>query len=262
MIETPKDTIALMEKIIAVAIFLQCLELFSIRKTFSEQGVWRWSVIRDDFIVFRSLTQRTLDFILTEKSFLVLISLRSLSAIVLFFYSSPYLLLFLFLSTVLISLRWRGTFNGGSDFMTLVVLMALCAAACFDSHPLIQKGALWYTALQVCNSYFLAGVVKIKHANWRSGRALIGFLNSTIYKPDRVSIWLTKRSLLAKAVSWSILIFECSFPLALLNSELCQIYLGLAFLFHVANIYIFGLNRFLYAWAAAYPALYFCSLWF
>ena len=29
--------------------------------------------------------------------------------------------------------------------------------------------------------------------------------------------------------------------------------------FHLVNFYAFGLNRFLFAWAAAYPALYFCS---
>ena len=34
---------------------------------------------------------------------------------------------------------------------------------------------------------------------------------------------------------------------------------GVALGFHLANVYAFGLNRFLFAWLAAYPALYYCS---
>jgi hypothetical protein len=39
----------------------------------------------------------------------------------------------------------------------------------------------------------------------------------------------------------------------------CVAIVAVALAFHIANVYVFGLNRFVWAWAATYPALYFCS---
>jgi hypothetical protein len=51
-----------------------------------------------------------------------------------------------------------------------------------------------------------------------------------------------------------VIAFECAFPLALIDARLLSL-LGIAF--HVVNARVLGLNRFLWAWLAAYPALWF-----
>ena len=60
------------------------------------------------------------------------------------------------------------------------------------------------------------------------------------------------------SMGWAVMVFELVFPLALFSQPALFIALGLAMLFHLANAYFFGLNRFVFAWLAAYPSL----LWF
>ncbi len=55
--------------------------------------------------------------------------------------------------------------------------------------------------------------------------------------------------------SWAILVFELAFPLAFASPIACTVLLCMGAAFHVANAITFGLNRFLWAWIAAYPAL-------
>jgi hypothetical protein len=168
----------------------------------------------------------------------------------------PLLSVWMLVTTALIAVRWRGSFNGGSDFMTLVVLTGVAISAGFGNTPQAQTGCLWYIALQVCTSYFVAGFAKLKKGNWRSGRALQGFLGSTIYQPSSLLSAVTRRRGLLCFVSWVLIFFECSFPLALLNSRFSAVYLGLAVGFQLMNFYVFGLNRFVWAWGAAYPAIW------
>jgi uncharacterized protein YhhL (DUF1145 family) len=63
---------------------------------------------------------------------------------------------------------------------------------------------------------------------------------------------------LLRAMAWGVILLELAFPLALLDARLLWAALSLAALFHLANALLFGLNRFLWTWLAAYPAL----LWF
>ncbi len=247
------------EKIIALALIFQTLELIKIRETTKEEGIWKWSVLKEEFSIFPSALQRILGFLLKYPNFLLLLLVRLICAVLILGLSHSVPTLVLLFSTILIALRWRGTFNGGSDYMTIVILTALGLAVSFRSNFGVVFGCLWYITLQVCASYFIAGVVKLRRANWRSGLALRAFLNSTIYEPQALLQAFSKNALLVRLSSWLIIAFEISFPLALFNPTLCLMYIALAFLFHLANCYVFGLNRFLLAWAAGYPALLYCS---
>jgi len=59
-------------------------------------------------------------------------------------------------------------------------------------------------------------------------------------------------------LSWTLMLFEMLFPLALLDATLLKAALAVAALFHLVDGCVFGLNRFLWIWLAAYP----CLLWF
>lgn len=251
--------------LIALASLLQSTEMLALRKTTSDRGIWRWKTLRQDFSFFPGPILRAFDLLLGDSGFGGILWARwSLSAGVLGLSLAstevPFgLLILLLLTTVLVLLRWRGTFNGGSDFMTLVVLMAVTAAQFDPDSEKLRQGALWYIAIQTCASYFISGAIKLRKKNWRTGKALPGFLPSSFYETPR----LVKRALqdtpAGLLLSWGTMIFECLFPLSLVSPLTCACLLMSAVFFHLGVFYLLGLNRFLFAWMSAYPALYFCS---
>ena len=140
--------------------------------------------------------------------------------------------------------------------MTLLVLGASWVARVSGPNSRAATGALAYVALQLCLSYFIAGMVKLKQRDWRSGRALLDFAVADYYDvPVRFQNLLRSRGL-SWVASWGVLAFECLFPLALLNPKICLGFIGAGVMFQGLNVYVFGLNRFLWTWGAAYPALY------
>jgi hypothetical protein len=164
--------------------------------------------------------------------------------------------LFLFVTTLLIAARWRGAFNGGSDYMTLQVLLVLAILQFFRERHGVLAAGLSYLAIQAATSYFIGGFVKLKSASWRAGQALPAFMLSSVYGRNSLLQGHRAAGLLA---SWLLIVFECTFPLALFDVKLCALYLVTAMVFHAANFAIFGLNRFIWAWLAAYPAIVYFS---
>lgn len=248
------------ERLTGTSLIVQTIELLLLRIHYSDGGIWSWKNISPEFNFFPWFIRKPLELCLHSPQFHILLVLRLLAAVTILFFPHPLLMIFLFLSTLMISIRWRGTFNGGSDFMTLTVLFALSIATGFATEAVLVKGSLWYIGLQACTSYFLAGLVKIKRPNWQKGLAIPAFVDASIYGPMPAMSKPLRNKPLLLGLTWSILIFECVFPLALINPSVCTVFIGIAFLFHLGNFYAFGLNRFVFAWIATYPALYYCSL--
>ncbi len=158
----------------------------------------------------------------------------------------------------LIMLRtFDGPYNGGSDRMTILILICLTLAHIAPSTQW-QHVALGYLAVQLMLSYFLSGLVKIVNPRWRSGVALCDVFRFSVYPVSQETrTWGERRRLLFVG-SWAVMVFELLFPLTLLTSGTLIAGLVVAALFHFANAILFGLNRFVWAWLAAYPSL----LWF
>jgi hypothetical protein len=248
-------------RLISVAIILQTLELWWLRKTVSENGVWRWNQLREDFCFLPDMLRFWGDRIMGYSGVIGLLSLRFISAVGVWVYPHPLIFVVLFLTSLLLSLRWGGTFNGGSDSMTLLILLTTTLASIFPDVPGVSLGCLWYISIQTCLSYFVAGMAKLKSRNWRNGRALVVFMERASCLPltGATSLWQGGMGWGACVASWLVILFEGGFPLALMNPHLGLFFLGGGLLFHLTNAYLLGLNRFVFVWAAAYPALYFCS---
>lgn len=255
--------LALCARLLGVAVALQSVELLMIRRAWTPGGVWTWEVLRDDLRGFAVPVRGLLAPLLRPAGFTAVVGLRLAAATLLAATASPAALPVLLVAQVLIGLRWRGAFNGGSDAMTLVVLLGLCVAAVAPGVELLQRGALLHIALQAALSYFIAGVVKLRGRRWRDGTALYEFVRCARYQaPVAAQRWLARRPV-AVAASWGVMLFDTGFPLALLHPTACHVVLALALLFHLANVWLFGLNRFLFAWAAAWPAVWYAAalLW-
>lgn len=153
--------------------------------------------------------------------------------------------------------RFQGPYNGGSDAMSILVLLCL-----FLSHvaptQFWQEIALGYLAFQLSFSYFQSGYIKVINTDWRSGRALADVFAITAYPvSEKLRSW-AKLPRVMFVMSWLVILFELAFPFSLLNKITLIAALFIAVMFHFANAWLFGLNRFLWIWPAAYPIL----LWF
>mgnify|MGYP003338168613 CR=1 FL=1 len=149
--------------------------------------------------------------------------------------------------------HWGGPYNGGSDRMRLLLLLCL-----FASHLVDARVALGYLAVQVVLSYTLAGYVKLVSPQWRRGEALADVFDWSVYPVSGAVRRLARARRTVRTLSWLTIAFEILFPLCLLHPVLLVAALSVAFVFHLFNAAAFGLNRFVWAWLAAYP----CVLWF
>lgn len=253
----PSEVLTLIARLLGLAIVFQSLEFIKMKDSIAENGIWRWSELRSDYLFLPKKFLSFLDWIMPEKRFMELMTIRFYTATLAVIYPHFYIIfLILFFSTFLITLRWRGSFNGGSDYLTLIMLLCLCVGYL---SPLLAKAALWYITLQVISSYFLAGLYKVKEQKWRLGTAVYGFISSPNYKTPAFVLKKSENPTWAFVIAWAVILFELSFPLVLTLPLLTKFYLLCGVLFHLGNFLVFGLNRFFWVWSASYPALYYCS---
>jgi len=165
---------------------------------------------------------------------------------------------FVLLMTSLILLHYyQGPYNGGADRMGMLVLTCLCLSHISKTEQW-QTLILGYLSLQLVLSYFISGWVKVKNAEWRNGRALSDVFQFSAYPASESFRDWANSPFILKVASWVVILFELAFPFTLFSTLSLAAALVFAALFHVANACLFGLNRFVWAWISAYPAL----LWF
>ena len=238
----------LMAVLLGVLAVIQSSEFLLIARVTSDHGVWRWEDLRKELgSVFSPA--------LGGRAFILLNFVRLIAGLTALVAPSAPLVAILLICHVLTLLRWLGTFNGGSDYMNLLLLWTTTLGLL--APEAVARFCLWYVTFQLVLSYFKAGFVKLKAASWRNGRALPGFLGTRAYAPTQLTKWL--HGTRAKLATWAVMLFELSFPLALIDKRIALAYMAIGACFHLGNAYFFGLNRFFWAWIAAYPALYFCS---
>ncbi len=173
----------------------------------------------------------------------------------------PVFYLSLIISSAGLITRFGGPLGGGSDSMFFQIQIGLLIASFGVANPILTRIGLGWIAAQSVLSYFIAGVSKLKNQDWRSGLALGNLLRSNgpyvLFTPARK---LANSNALCVAFSWLIILFEITFPAVLLlpwEGKVAMLSAGL--IFHIANAAVLGLNRFVWAWAATYPALLYCN---
>jgi len=247
------------ERLTALAVLLQTIELLQLRRAWADGGIWRWALLAPEHRSLVAPVRWLLAQLLPERRFTLLLGLRALAAMALGLGAGRGLAPFLLVTQVAICVRFRGTFNGGSDMLSVVLLGALSLAQLFEASPAAQTAALLYIAVQLTLSYFMAGVAKLRHAEWRTGGALASFIGD--YGAPRWLVLALDGKTRLTVSSWAVLGFECGFPLAWAGPRASALLVGLGLCFHLGAWLLFGLNRFVFVWAAAYPALCWCSQW-
>ena len=249
-------------RLIGLTVMLQSIELLQLRRVWRAGGRFDWQLVGQEFSTAPRWVRAALGVLLGESGFGPLLTTRLLVAAYTLGTGATGGLSVLLLTTALIAIRWRGTFNGASDSMTLLILLALTVSAALPEVELLRLAALLHIAIQTLLSYFIGGLVKVRGPRWRSGAVLNDFLSSSRYSVPPLATKLSRRSGLMRAAAWFLMAFELAAPLTLSSPTLCIGYLSAAFGFHLLNVWLFGLNRFFWAWISAFPAVYFASTLF
>ncbi len=240
-------------RLAAIATVICALELIAVHRTFGEHGVFRWSILRREY---PPLVRALLDPVFGTRGTWVIALVQLGSGLALPWLDRlPVPMLWPWLavaSTLLIAVRFRGTYNGGSDAMLLVVLLGIAVAV--SGAPRV---GLAYIAVQLVLSYVISGTAKLRDRAWRDGEALPIMVRLPQYAVPAAAVRVLTVPVVARTAGLGMLAFECAFPLALGRFGLCLALLAIAAVFHLVNAIVFGLNRFLWAWLAAFPALIF-----
>jgi hypothetical protein len=251
------------ELVFAWSLAIQTLEYLRMGQHTADGAFWSWRLQRAD--IPNAPVRALLDLLFKPRVHQCHLVLRLLGAVTLAVQGASLPLIgFLFAGNLLILVRWRGAFNGGSDFMTLVVLTGLLISQIVGAwgNPVLGwQAGFWYIAIQAITSYFMSGAVKLLRREWRNGSAMTIFLNGAIYGPLSASHPL-RNTWLALLGSWGFIVWEILFPLSLLDPRLAAVFCAVAALFHFLVFWFFGLNRFFWAWLCAFPAIIWCSAQF
>lgn len=157
-------------------------------------------------------------------------------------------------------LTFGGLYNGGSTAMSHQVAFALSIGTLLIYLNLPIQFVLYYIGIQSVMSYWVAGLVKIKEKEWRNGQTLKDIIQYSNYQlPEFIKKISNYRPFMLLG-SWMTIIIEISLPLFLLNIEALHLILILLFIFHIFNAFVFGINRFIFAWLSTYPAIYYLAL--
>ena len=251
-------TIAWMCRLAALAAAINALELLVIRRDFTAHGTWRTSVLAESWGAWRGL--------LGAQRFTWVLCLQLTGAIMLAARAGTGLgsaaAASLAFTTWLAALRFHGPVNGGADAMLFTVLGGLAVAQLPAVSPVVHEAGVLYVAAQLSLSYLRAGVIKVKERTWWTGDALAAFLTLPAYgvpismppRGPQASAWWRATLRIA---SIGVMTFECLAVLAWFDPIVCVVVIAAALTFHTSVAVLFGLNRFLLAWGAALPSLWY-----
>jgi hypothetical protein len=251
------DAIRIFEVLLGWSLLLQTLEYLKLVRM---DRVGDWEIQRQEI---PNLPVRwLLDRLLEGRVYKGLLWTRGVLSVVLMAgHAELGVSLTLFVLAILLLLRWRGAFNGGSDFMTLVGLTGLLLAhglGTLTDPTQAWRIALWYVTLQSLGSYFVSGWIKFMRPEWRSGQALTVFLDQAVHGPLPEKS-LFRSPMVARMCSWSFILWEGLFPLALWSFHVAAVFCTVAAVFHFLVHWFFGLNRFFWAWLSTFPAILYCA---
>ena len=242
--------------IIAFTLVLQGFELM---KLAAQSGVLRvWGQANIEPELQNLIPSKWTTWFARNETFSYLAYAEIILGAVAFIHPSALAFFLLLITHVLVCIRFRGSLNGGSDAMTAMVLLGAWISYLFKKESFASAGLVWIS-VNVLLSYGRAALAKIRQSDWRDGTAMPAFFQQSFFDDIR-AMGSRLSPALAKNLGLALIAFEFALvfsPFAT-GSVLSSIFL-IAILFHFANFWAFGLNRFFWAWIAAWPSIYFLS---
>ena len=140
--------------------------------------------------------------------------------------------------------------------MAFLAHAAAAADKYLKSDPLLREAAAGFLAVQSCMSYAIAGAAKLSSPVWRDGTAVPAIFRTHTYGHPWLYEFVCRYPSVAKALAWTVIAAEISFPLVLVAPRpIARGILLTGVGFHVGNAHFMGLNRFLWSFSGTYPAI-------
>ena len=146
----------------------------------------------------------------------------------------------------------------GADQMTLIVLLA-CGLGELAGGAGAGTGAVAaaaFLAATTALAYFVAAMYKAAARPWVSGAALVTIVATTSYGHPLLRGPVLRHRRLGTAASVAVLLWESAFAVSVVAPRVvlyALLVMGIGF--HLGCALVMGLNRFVWAFAATYPAV-------
>lgn len=248
--------------LVAVAVIISALEWLQQAQHFSPQGIFNWSIIS-------TLTPQQVPQPLREwtgwlsaaPGVRVGFVLEVIFGVLLFLTAAwpSRTIPLIVLAVLLVARQARIPFGrDGADQMIVLIIVPLALGTAIGSERAITL-ALAFIAGQACLSYFISGVAKLLGRPWW-GMALAEIMATRNYGHPAAAALFAGRPWFTRLVTAGIILGELLFWIVLfLPAPWAAAVLALGLLFHALNAVFMGLNTFLWAFAASYPAVYYIS---
>ncbi|MEY2881460.1 MAG: hypothetical protein RLZZ15_3840 [Verrucomicrobiota bacterium] len=244
-------------KLLAVGLLVQTAEL-----------LWRWRDLRPggllhwgtwDLLHAAPIARRARGLMRFRVTLLALLARAALALAVLalpFDHSAmPWLLGGLLVAQVHYHTRFA-MLPGSCDHMFLHGLFSLGAGATVVADPRVRTAALVYFAAMLALAYTSVALGKLRVRGWRDGRYLVDAFRGSEFHFRPIADFLAPRPALARLAAWATMLLHLALGLAALcPPPLLPWLLAGGVAFHLGVAALMGLNGFLWAFCAGYPAV-------
>lgn len=262
---TPDLAIHLSSVIVSLGLIIASAENLSKPQFFSQKGLLSGEIASLRYSLEFTENISTLWIYLFSSQFnSILLFVRGISGVILATsflqgWYSVAALLSLTISHLVIGLRSPYGLDGSYQ-MSSIILISSCVGSTFFIGKTGIQACVWFICCQSILSYIIAGIAKLASAKWKSGNAIKQIMGTQSYGSKIMYSFFKRNHTVSFLVTWSVILFECLFPLVLAgNNDLLIFFLSLGFVFHVANSVFMGLNGFFWAFVAAYPCIWWCA---
>ncbi len=266
---SPDTAYALIVILASTGVLISSMELLTLKKEFEAGGLFSWYVLRTISRATLTVGTGRSNRVVSHPFFVpAVMGARAIAALALIYFNlfnkNQALGIVCVFGVIAASLimHFRAPLGlDGSDQMSLIIFVAVGVHQVFPEDAQIGQASLWFIAIQGCLSYCVAGIAKVTSPVWRSGEAVRRIFGTRTYGTRRSAAAVRGRDGVCAALAWLVISFECTFPFALTFGKTgFAVYAAIGIAFHISNAVIMGLNTFVWAFVATYPAILFCAI--
>jgi hypothetical protein len=258
-----KNTADLIQTLACIAVIIGDAEIIFTRRQYSFNGIFNYAILK---ISIQWMMQGRIALVFNAlfdyPCYIYIVMLQLIVALFIISHLFPGLSLLFVVIILLIYLlsHLRNQFGtDGSDQMQTTIFGGLTIFY-ISQDPLVKQFCLFFICFQALIAYMTAGYAKLSSSVWRRGTAIFVILNTQSFGNQACAQILEKHALLRIAICWSVIIFECTFPLLVFTDvRTCWLFIAAGILFHLSVALFMGLNTFFWSFIATYPAILFCS---
>lgn len=249
--------------IVAIGTTISSLEWISINKSFDRTGLFSWNPRKSRRKIFFA-SEHLFEVLYSRWGFVVSQLLKTILSLVIIVSSTDVAnLSVLFLSLFALDLfeSYRGAESSTGADQLLKMLHLICFLHFVLGSELVSSALLVLIFLFLVLAYSTSGWIRIFQEKWRTGENLLVVLRQETYGNKYFWMLASSRTTLTKVISISILVFEILIVVTpFVPLEITIIYLVLGVCFHIINAIVMGLNIFVWAFPATYPAVIWLNL--